>query len=809
MGLFSKKKTAKKGVKLPKTVQESIPYTRIYDNGVIETSPGTFTKSYRLEDMNFKVAADSVQISLYQRYEMLLNSFAPTTHFQILIQNHMTDKRTSINDIRFMPQRDGLNRHRSAMNELLLDKMGEGKNSLTQNKYLIVSVEDDSVNHAMQVLGAIDTDVDKAIRAINRDIQTPPMTIEERLRVLHGFYNQDNESVFENTKSRTGTPKFSLDQVYASGITSKDVIGPSGMEFRPNYFRLGNCYGRALYLESVSNWLSTDFLADLSNLQQSQAISIYYEPIETSQAMKLVKNHLLNINAQLTAEQKRAANDGLPGELYSAETIRSREQAEDLLQEMVGRDQKLFYAAMTVCVFAESKTELEEATRLVTTVANNYMCPIKTLIFQQEYGLNAALPLCQYDLFTKRLYTSESGAVFMPYNSQELFQKDGVFYGLNQTTNSMILYDRRSGKNYNGLIFGESGAGKSFIAKCEMFSLLLRSDKNRIYIIDPEREYCDMVTLLGGEVIDLSPGSKTFVNPLDMDLDYSGDKDPVSMKSDYIFSMIEIMLGPGRALDPKAKSIVDRCVKNIYRGYLKHLDSVREHHPEITCDREAMPTLSNLYNELLLQPEPEAHTVAGILEIYATGSLATFAHRSNVETDKRIVVYDISKLGSGMKELGLHICLNDVWNVMIENRKKDLWTYFYIDEFHLLLQSDSAASFLVQIWKRARKWNGIPTGIMQNTEDLLRSADSRNIINNSSFIIMMSLQQIDRSNLGDLLNIPEGLLHYITNGQPGQGLIYNGKTIIPFNHTIDPDKNADLYDIMSSSQSKDKLDFRN
>ena len=280
------------------------------------------------------------------------------------------------------------------------------------------------------------------LQCLKLTIVNDDIPIEERLRVLHGFYNQDNESVFENTKSRTGTPKFSLDQVYASGITSKDVIGPSGMEFRPNYFRLGNCYGRALYLESVSNWLSTDFLADLSNLQQSQAISIYYEPIETSQAMKLVKNHLLNINAQLTAEQKRAANDGLPGELYSAETIRSREQAEDLLQEMVGRDQKLFYAAMTVCVFAESKTELEEATRLVTTVANNYMCPIKTLIFQQEYGLNAALPLCQYDLFTKRLYTSESGAVFMPYNSQELFQKDGVFYGLNQTTNSMILYDR-------------------------------------------------------------------------------------------------------------------------------------------------------------------------------------------------------------------------------------------------------------------------------------------------------------------------------------------------------------------------------
>ena len=296
--------------------------------------------------------------------------------------------------------------------------------------------------------------------------------------------------------------------------------------------------------------------------------------------------------------------------------------------------------------------------------------------------------------------------------------------------------------------------------------------------------------------MDLSPGSKTYVNPLDMDIDYDGESDPVSMKLDYIVSMIEIMLGQGRSLDPQAKSIVGRCVNTIYRNYLNHMNQLKQSGSDISCDKAAMPTLNNLYNELLRQPEPEARTIANIIEVYATGSFATFAHRSNVETNSAFVVYNIKNLGTGMKDLGLHVCLNDIWNKMIENRKKGIWTWIYIDEFYLLLQSDSAAKFLMQVWKRARKWWGVPTGIMQNTEDLLRTADSRNIINNTSFIIMQSLPKLDRTNLGDLLQIPDSQLAYITNSQPGHGLIYNGKTILPFNNEWSTD--TELYHMMNT-----------
>lgn len=365
------------------------------------------------------------------------------------------------------------------------------------------------------------------------------------------------------------------------------------------------------------------------------------------------------------------------------------------------------------------------------------------------------------------------------------------------------MYDRLSGHNFNGLIFGESGSGKSFAAKSEMMSILLRSDKNVVYIIDPEEEYVNITNALGGEVINLSTSSTTFVNPLDMDLDFSGDDDPVALKSDYIVSMIEIMYGRGRTIEPKEKSIIDRCVKNIYRNYLKHIEHLRQSGKNITCDKMAMPTLNDLYNQLKTQPEQEAQNLADVIEIYAAGSLSTFAHRSNVETNARIVSYNIKNLGAGMKDLGLFVCLNDIWNKMIENRKQDIFTWIYIDEFYLLLRSESASSFLMQVWKRARKWNGVPTGIMQNTEDLLRSVDSRNIINNSSFVLMMSLPKFDRDNLADFLNLSESQLDYITNADRGHGLLYNGKTVLPFNNEYP--QNSMLYKIMSTSGSQDDI----
>ncbi len=803
MGLFDslfgtgKKKKSTHRV-IPKTVQESIPYTMLYKHhGTIETRPGQFTRAYNLEDINFKIAPDADQVAIFRAYGNFLNSFSSNTRFQIVIQNHAADRRASLEDIRFRLQRDDLNKYRQEMNGMLLDKLTEGNRSLAQSKYLVVNVEDDDVAHAMTTLDSIDKEIEKGIKRISPDVSVKPQKIDERLELLFSVYNQDGQSVFYNAYKEDGkTPYFNYDLLSKAGITSKDVIGPAGMEFKPNYFTLGETYGRALYLESVPTILSTEFISDLSDINCSMIVSINHQPIDTAKAMRMIKNHMTAVNAQIAANQKKAAQNGYTFDLISPDLALSQKQTRDLLDDVIGRDQKLYYISFSVCVFANTKEELEENTKMITSVANKHLCPIKTLDFQQEQGLNSTLPLCLREISTQRLYTTESASIYIPYTSLELYQKEGIYYGLNQTSNNLILYSRLSGRNYNGLIFGESGAGKSFTAKAEMVSVLLRSSKNQVYVIDPEAEYTGLARAMHGEIVDLSPGSKTYVNPLDMDIDYDGESDPVSMKLDYIVSMIEIMLGQGRSLDPQAKSIVGRCVNTIYRNYLNHMNELKQSGSDITCDKAAMPTLNNLYNELLRQPEPEARTIANIIEVYATGSFATFAHRSNVETNSAFVVYNIKTLGTGMKDLGLHVCLNDIWNKMIENRKKGIWTWIYIDEFYLLLQSDSAAKFLMQVWKRARKWWGVPTGIMQNTEDLLRTADSRNIINNTSFIIMQSLPKLDRTNLGDLLQIPDSQLAYITNSQPGHGLIYNGKTILPFNNEWA--ETTELYHMMNT-----------
>ena len=525
-------------------------------------------------------------------------------------------------------------------------------------------------------------------------------------------------------------------------------------------------------------------------------ISIYHTPIETTRAMRMIKDHMMDVNAQIANNQKKAIREGYGYDLISPDLVMSQKQTRDLIDDVVGNDQKLYYITFTVCLFAETKEELEENTKTLKSIANKHLCPIKTLDFQQEQGLNSSLPLCIRSLEVKRLYTTQSASVFIPYTSLELYQKEGVFYRLNQISNNMILYSRLTGKNYNGLIFGEPGTGKSFSAKNEIVSVLLRSDRNRVYAIDPEAEYVGLANALKGKVVDLSPGSQTYINPLDMDIDYDGESDPVGMKVEYVISMIEIMLGQGRTINPQAKTVVTRCVQSIFRPYLDHMKKLEDAGSDRTCDKAAMPTLNDLYNELLLQPDPEAQTVASILEVYAQGSFATFAHRSNIETDKNFVVYNIRNLGTGMKDLGLHVCLNDIWNKMIENKKKGYWTWIYIDEFHLLLQSDSATKFLVQVWKRARKWRGVPTGIMQNTEDLLRNADSRNIINNTSFVMALSLPKLDRTNIGDLLQIPDSQLEYLTNADYGHGLLYTGRATLPFVHEF-PEDTA-LYKLMTT-----------
>ncbi len=796
-GIIAKIKNVAKIDRLPKNVRETIPFRGAMANGIIETQEGVFTKTYKIEDINFTIAPDEDQMVIYQHFIDMLNSFNDTINWEFTTFKHEIEKRKTIDDIRIRPQKDGLNKYRQEMNDVLLSNLKRGNNSARKDKMLTIAIKDNDAKHAAMQFKNIDTLISQKIRRIS-GYDTQPMTTQERIKMLYEIYNQDTDyrlatGIYENKEV------FNLQFLEKCGLTLKDVIGPSSFDFSPNgkrdIFMIGDTYAQTLYLARIPSFLNTSFMSDLEDISGNMLISSYFKTIDAGSAGKLVKEQLAAIEANVASVSKRNAEGGYFGVL-PPDLEKSQNSVRSLMNDITSRDQNIFYVTFVITVFARTKEELIETVKLVKDTADKHMCSIKPMKFQQEFAFNTCLPLCRNDIMVDLLYTSESAGIFIPYNSQEIMQKNSIFYGLNQVSKSMILYDRTTGDNYNGLIFGYSGSGKSFTAKCEMVSVILAKQNAQVFVIDPQGEYKNLVNGLHGQEINLSPGSNSYINPLDLDIsiDKEDEIDPITMKSDFIISLFSIMIGKNRSLSPIHTSLIDKCVRKVYRSYIEELSRSGE-----TCNVNMCPTLTDLYQELNMMKDEhyEAGQLADILFTYAIGSFDTFAHRTNIETDKKFVVYNTKQLGHGMRELGLHICLNDIWNRMINNSKREVYTWFYIDEFHILLESEGSTLFLKRIWKMARKWLGVPTGIMQNTEDLLRSEDTRAIFNNTSFILMLKEPMMDRQNLQILLNLSPSQLEYINESDKGCGLLYNGKVTIPFMSKFP--KNTELYNMMDTS----------
>lgn len=795
MRLFGFKKNKKENThrKVPKTVQQSIPYEHIFADGTIETAKGVYTRAFWLDNLNFKNSDTPKQMEIFHAYEDLLNAFPPSVDFQLVIQNYPADKRDLFETVRFRPGKDGRNRFRQERNKEILRVITHSKRNVCQDKYIVVQVKNDDVEQAMRDLDNIGKILGRNISRLSRDASVRPLTPEERLHSLFLAYVQDESTAFYNDVDENKKPFFDFNKLSTSDLTSKDIIGPSGMEFRASSFKFGDTWGCAMFLQDPGNLLSTDFISELADSSCNLLLSIHHSPLDTNKAVQMMKRRMMDIDADIIGRQMSASREGYSADVLPPDLFEAQKETRALYKDVVGNDQKLFDITFTFCIFADSKQELDANVKMFRSIAENRLCKLKVLTFQQEQGINSALPLCFNQLAVKRLYTTQSAAVFLPFTMLDLDQHEGFYYGTNQITENPIFYTRLSGDNYNGLIFGSPGSGKSLFSKNEIISVLLSGGegsgsgrKNRVYVIDPEAEYVHLAKAMRGEVIDLSPGSKTYMNPLDMDINYD-EADPIGKKTDYIISLIEVMLGSGKTINPTAKSIVARCVSRIYRPYLDHITSLNKADPAVTCDKQAMPTLARLYHELAAQEEPEAQSIASILEMYVNGSFDTFSHKTSIETNTDFCVYNIKNLGTGSKTLGLYVCLNDILNRMFENYKQGYWTWFYIDEAYLCLQNETAADFLMEIWKRARKWRGVPTGIMQNPEDLLQSSKARRILANTSFVTLFSLSETDRMTIGELLKIPNEMLDYTRNAQRGGGLIHTNRTMVPFFYDVDLD----------------------
>lgn len=785
---------------VPKTVQGSIPYLGVYENGIFQNDENTYSKVYKIPDMNFLIEDTERQKEIFGNFMELLSSFGPEVHVQQVIFNKTIKPAELESKVLMKTQNDKLNEYREEMNEMLIDKMAKASNNIIHEKYFVLSVEADDIVTAKATFERLDREISAGFERVTKTT-TKPLTLIERLSLMYDIYNMDsNVPFYRRTKMKKDNvmESFNMRHIQKMGLTSKDVIGPSALTFERDHMIIGTTYARAMMVSNLPSFLRGDILTELSNMPFNMLTSVHYRALPQSKAITLLKNKLVDVNANVVTLQKKASRNGYSVDVISPEIKQASQEVESLMGDLTHDNQKLFYTTITAVIFAKTKEELDENTKLFQATAERFVCQAMILATQQEAGLTTALPLGRNKLKVERLLNSRAAAIFLPFGVKELWQDDGMYYGLNGVSKQMILYNRSSAINGNGCIFGVPGSGKSFSAKREIVNVLLHTDDD-VFVIDPENEYAGLAKLFYGSSIRIAPGSDVHINPMDMGLDYSAEgDDPITMKADFIASICEAATGSRYPLTPIQKSVIDRCVKNVYREYIRTLRAEGK-----SEDAKIVPTLRDFYEEVKLQPEPEAHNLALALEKFVEGTQNSFAFRTNVNVNNRFTIYNIKDIGTGMKSIGLQVCLDNIWNKMIANYKKGKSTWLYCDEFHLLTQTEISAKYTQQIWRRARKWNGIPTGITQQVEDMMKTEEGRVIIENSEFVMMLSMNAYGRAQMQQMYNLTDAEMEYITSSGSGHGLIYNGKDIIPFVDEFP--KDTKLYNAMTTKAGEGEV----
>ncbi len=759
------------------SAQDSIPFERMFPDGICRVEGNFYSKTIEFQDINYQLSQSEDKDAIFDGLCEFLNYFDASVRFQFSFVNSSANKETYRERIVIPLRGDEDDSLRIEYSTMLQNQLERGNNGLVKNKYITFGIEAESYKTAKPRLERLELDILNNFRKLS--VKAEPLDGKARLALMHGIFHIDGQEPF----------KFDWKLLAPSGLSVKDFIAPSSFAFSSSrHFRMGAKYGSVSFLNIIAPELNDRLLADFLEMDSSLVIGMHVKPLDQMSAIKTVKRKLTELNATKIQEQKKAVRAGYDMDILPSDLSTYGSEAQKLLQELQSRNERMFLLTFTVLNTANTLPKLKDTVLQAKGIAQKHNCQLVSLDFQQENGLMSLLPLGMNRIEIQRGLTTSSLAIFVPFTTQELFQRGaGAFYcGVNALSGNLIMVDRLRQKNPNGLILGVPGSGKSFSAKREMFSVyLLTSDD--IIICDPEAEYWPLVKRLHGQVIKISPTSKQYVNPMDLNLDYSDDDNPLSLKVDFILSFCDIVVGAKEGLKPVEKTIIDRCVRLVYRNYLA------DPRPE------NMPILQDLYDCLRAQDEKEAQFLATALEIYVTGSLNVFNHRTNVDIDNRVVCYDIKELGKQLKQLGMLVVQDQVWNRVTRNREAGRTTRYYVDEFHLLLRGELAA-WSVEIWKRFRKWGGVPTGITQNVKDLLASPEIENILENSDYICMLNQAPGDRQILAKKLNISPHQLSYVTQANEGEGLLFYGNVIVPFVDRFP--KDTEMYKLMTTKPNE-------
>ena len=695
----------------------------MYPDGICKVNDRLYSKTMQFEDINYQLAQPDDKTAIFEGLCDFYNSVDSSVGLQLTFLNKTVNREEYESSISIPLQQDGFDDVRAEYSAMLKKQLSKGNNGLSKTKYLTFALESDSLKNARSRLGRLEADILSQFKVLG--VQNRPLEGKERLEVLHGIFHPDGEKF-----------RFDYRWLAPSGLSTKDFIAPSSFQFKEGRtFRMGKKIGAVSFLQIIAPELNDRLLADFLDMDSALMVSLHIRSIDQTEAIKTIKRKITDLDRMKIEEQKKAVRSGYDMDIIPSDLATYGGEAKDLLRDLQSRNERMFLMTFTLVNFADSKQQLDNQLFQAASVAQKANCILTRLDYQQEVGLMSALPLGWNQVPIQRSLTTSSTAIFVPFTTQELFQNS-------------------------------------------------KAAKNTILICDPEAEYAPLVNRLGGQVVKISATSKDYVNPLDINMNYSEDENPLSLKSDFIISMCELIIDRKEGLEAIEKTVIDRAVKNVYRAYLA--DPI---HTE-------MPILEDLYNELKAQPEIEAQRVAAALELYVHGSLNVFNHRTNIDIHSRIVAYDIKELGKQLKKLGMLIIQDQVWGRVTENRDKHESTWFYCDEFHLLLKEEQTAAYSVEIWKRFRKWGGIPTGITQNVKDLLRSREIENIFENSDFVYMLNQAGGDREILAKQLGISNQQLKYVTHSEAGTGLLFYGSVILPFVDRFPQD--LELYRIMST-----------
>lgn len=760
----------------PRSVQASIPYLAMYPDGVCRVTDRLYSKTLEFSDINYMLAGKDEQTAIFENLCDLYNYFDPSISVQETFINRRAAKEEFLNAIDIPSADDAFNYIRDDYSSILKTQLEKGNNGLVRTKYLTFAIEADSLKMAKSRLGRIELDLLNHYKLMGATART--LSGKERLAVIHSVLHLGTTEPFS----------FEWDWLAKSGMSTKDYIAPTSFHFgEGRTFRVGGKIGAVSYLQILAPELNDRILADFLDVDGNVAVTLHVRSIEQNEAVKMIKRKITDLNTMKIDSQKKAVRDGFDMDIMPSDLTTYGDEAQKLLKDLQNRNEKMFMVTVIVLNVAGSKQALDNRVFQMSGIAQKHNCSLNRLDYMQEQGLMSSLPLGYNQVPIQRGLTTSGAAVFIPFTTREIFQGgEALYYGRNAISGNMIMACRKRLKNPNGLILGTPGSGKSFAAKREITNAFLITQDD-IIINDPESEYSPLVQALHGQVINISQNSTDFVNPMDININYSEGDNPVSLKSDFILSLCELIIGGKNGLEPIEKTVIDRAVRNVYRDFFA----------EPTAQ---MPILEDLYNELRKQPEVEAQRVAVALEIYVHGSLNIFNHRTNVNINNRIVCFDVKQLGKQLKKLGMLIIQDQVWGRVTANRAQKKTTRYMIDEFHLLFKDPQTAAYSGEIYKRFRKWGGQPTGITQNVNELLESSEARNLLENSDFLLLFNQGAGDREILAKQLNLSAKQMSYVTFSEPSEGLIIYGGVVLPFVDNFP--ENSHLYKIISTRLSE-------